>query len=198
MRPAILSVALAALLLPSAATAQGAADILPPNPRPRVEARRTTGPIVLDGRLDEADWLKAPRIDGMRQVDPDAGSPSKFKARISILFDADNLYIGLFGGDSLGLAGVRTQDFRRDFDFMTNDFFAVSMDATGTGKYAQAFQVTPWGTQKDLEAFDGGQDFNEAWDALWRSAVVRTDSGYTAEMAIPWKSLRYVNDARPW
>ncbi len=197
MRPAILFVALAALAFPSAATAQGA-DILPPNPRPRIEARRTTGPIVLDGRLDEADWLKAPRIDGMRQVEPDAGAPSTFRARITILFDADNLYIGLFGGDSAGLAGVRTQDFRRDFDFMTNDFFAVSMDATGTGKYAQAFQITPWGTQKDLEAFDGGQDFNEAWDALWRSAVVRTDSGYTAEMALPWKSLRYVNDNRPW
>ncbi|MBI3790997.1 MAG: carbohydrate binding family 9 domain-containing protein, partial [Gemmatimonadetes bacterium] len=198
MRPAILAlVALTTIAAPGRAAAQGP-DLPPPNPRPRIEARRATAPIRLDGRLDEADWLAAPSIGGMTQVEPQTGSPSRYRASIRVLFDADNLYFGIFGGDSLGLAGIRVQDFKRDFDFGPNDFFAVTMDPTGAGKYNQAFQISPWGTMKDLEAFDGGQDFNEAWDGLWRSEVQRTDSGYTAELAIPWKTLRYVNDGRPW
>ena len=61
------------------------------------------------------------------------GAPSHFPAKIRILFDADNLYIGIYAGDSLGLAGVRTQDFKRDFDFGPNDFMAVTFDPTAAG-----------------------------------------------------------------
>jgi hypothetical protein len=197
MRSAIFAVVAAASLLTSAAGAQGT-DIAPPAVRPRLEARRATGRITVDGRLDEADWRTAPSIERMTQVEPQLGAPSRYPATVRVLFDADNLYLGIFAGDSLGLAGVRVQDFKRDFDFGPNDFFAVTLDPTAAGKYNQAFQLTPWGTQKDLEAFDGGQDFNESWDALWRGQTVRTDSGWTAEMSIPWKSLRYVTDGRPW
>lgn len=134
----------------------------------------------------------------MTQVEPNIGQPSAHRATLRVLFDAEYLYVGIFAGDSLGLAGVRVQDFRRDYDFGPNDFFGITLDPTAAGKYNQAFQLTPWGTQKDVEAFDGGQDFNESWDALWRGQSARTDSGWTAEMAIPWKSLRYVPDGRPW
>ena len=197
MRSAIVAVAFAASLFPAASRAQGP-DLPPPNPRLRLEARRATGPITVDGRLDEPDWRTAPSIERMTQVEPNFGRPSQHQAQLRILFDAENLYVGIFAGDSLGLAGVRVQDFRRDYEFGPNDFLGVTLDPTAAGKYNQAFQMTPWGTLKDLEAFDGGLDFNESWDALWRGQAVRTDSGWTAEMAIPWKSLRYVTDGRPW
>ncbi len=197
MRFAIIALALAASLSPVALRAQGP-DLPPPNPRLRLEAKRATGPITVDGKLDEPDWLTAPSIVRMTQVEPNIGRPSEHRATLRVLFDAEYLYVGLFAGDSLGLAGVRVQDFRRDYEFGPNDFFGVTLDPTAAGKYNQAFQLTPWGTLKDVEIFDGGQDFNESWDALWRGQSQRTDSGWTAELAIPWKSLRYVNDGRPW
>lgn len=198
MRPTIPALAVGLLLaVAPAARAQGP-DLPPPTVRPRLQAVRATGRIAVDGRLDEADWGRAPSIERMTQVEPETGKPSVHRAQVRVLFDDEHLYVGIFAGDSLGLAGVRVQDFRRDFEFGPNDFFAVTFDPVGAGKYNQAFQLTPWGTQKDVEAFDGGQDFNESWDALWRGASQRTDSGWTAEMAIPWKTLRYVNDGRPW
>ena len=126
------------------------------------------------------------------------GVPSRYRSTIRVLFDGEHLYIGIYCADSLGAAGVRTQDFRRDFEFGKNDQMGVTIDAIGDGRYNVAFQVSPYGTQRDSEILDGGQAFSDAWDALWRASAVRTDSGWTAELAIPWSSLRYVPDGRAW
>lgn len=195
MRSAILAVA-AVLALATAGGAQLAPDS--PSGRPRLVSRRATSPITLDGTLDEPDWRAAPVIDGFQQVEPELGVPSRFRTVVRVLFDGENLYIGYYGADALGAAGVRLQDFRRDFEYGKNDQIGVTIDAIGDGKYNAAFSVSPYGTQRDVEAFDGGLAFNDAYDPLWRAAAERTDSGWTAELAIPWSSLRYVADGRPW
>ena len=203
MRSAIATLLIAALAatagtLPMAATA-GAQAVAAPGPvRPSLRARRATGAIVLDGKLDEADWHAADSTASFRQVEPDHGSPSRFRSTVRVLFDEQFLYFGFWSADSLGAAGVRVQDFRRDFEYGKSDQIGVTLDAIGDGKYNAGFQVSPFGTQRDVEVFDGGQTYNEAWDALWYGTATRSDSGWTAELAVPWSSLRYVADGRPW
>jgi hypothetical protein len=106
------------------------------------------------------------------------------------LFDEKNLYVGVVCNDSLGRDGVRVQDYRRDFDFFENDNFSVQLDPQNLKRYCLVFQATPLGTQRDLQVFDGSLKDTD-WDALWSVRTTMTDSGYVAEFAIPFKTLRY-------
>ena len=56
--------------------------------------------------------------------------------------------------------------------------------------YAQAFQTTPYGNQRDFQNFNGNL-YDNGWNTLWSVRTQRTDKGYYAEFAIPFKSLRY-------
>ncbi len=116
-----------------------------------------------------------------------------------MLFDRDNLYIGAWNIDSAGVMGqLRIPDLRRDFDPPENDLFSVTMGSLGDHRTAVQFFSTPLGSQADVQAFDGGDVFNFNYDALWRVRTTRSDSGYTVEMAIPWRSLRYAPNLKSW
>jgi hypothetical protein len=154
-------------------------------------------PISVDGRLDEPDWLSAAPLTDFRQVEPEQGAPARFRTVVRVVYDATHLYIGAFCHDSLGARGVRVQDLRRKFDYYENDLFGLSLDALHDGRNSVAFQVTPYGTQRELQSYDG-DTFNEEWEAVWRVRTEITDSGWTAELAIPWSTLRYHNDGQPW
>lgn len=82
------------------------------------------------------------------------------------------------------------QDLSRDFNGQENDVFGIQIDAQNTKQYAVSFQTTPYGNQQDVQNFnDNNRD--EDWNALWRVRTQRTDEGYYAEFAIPFKSIRY-------
>ena len=88
------------------------------------------------------------------------------------------------------MKGIRVQDLRRDFQWGENDLFGVSLDPQNLKQYAQAFLTTPYGNQRDLQNFNGN-NFDTGWNTLWRVRTQRTKDGYTAEFAIPFKTLRY-------
>jgi hypothetical protein len=175
------------LFAPAAALAQDA--IAPPALPPVLAAVRAEEPITLDGRLDEADWARAPVASGFRQANPDQGEPAVLPAEVRVLFDDRFLYIGAFNRDPLGEAGLRVPDLRRDFNLQTHDQFGVVIDAVGDGRYATVFGVNPLGVQRDKQVTDGtGMDVE--WNGLWHARTERSDSGWTVEMAIPWSTLR--------
>ena len=161
-------------------------------------ARRATGRIVLDGRLDEPDWRAAHVAGEFVQVRPDYLPTTRFASQVRVLFDADNLYIGAYHRDSAGLSTLRLPDLRRDFEPPETDVFAVTLGPLGDKRTALQFQTTPLGSQADVQAFDGGESFSFNWDALWRVRTTRADSGWIAEISIPWQSLRYANGAHSW
>ncbi|MEL6919364.1 MAG: DUF5916 domain-containing protein, partial [Bacteroidota bacterium] len=105
-------------------------------------------------------------------------------------YDDQNLYFGIFAQDSLGKKGVRMQDLSRDFNGLENDVFGIQIDAQNTKQYAVSFQTTPYGNQQDVQNFND-RNRDEDWNALWRVRTQRTDKGYYAEFAIPFKSIRY-------
>ncbi|QLG44921.1 DUF5916 domain-containing protein [Costertonia aggregata] len=162
----------------------------PPETPVTIMASRANSTITVDGRLDESDWNLAEPITDFFRVEPVQGGAIKNPTEVRILFDDKNLYFGIFAQDSLGKKGIRMQDLSRDFNGLENDVFGVQIDAQNTKQYAVSFQTTPYGNQQDVQTFnDNNRD--EDWNALWRVRTERTDKGYYAEFAIPFKSIRY-------
>ncbi|MEM6879440.1 MAG: DUF5916 domain-containing protein [Bacteroidota bacterium] len=144
----------------------------------------------MDGKLEEADWnLAAPITDFFRR-EPRQGGDIRYDTEVKFLYDDKFLYIGAFCKDSMGLKGVRIQDLRRDFSWGENDIFGIALDPQNLKQYAQAFQTTPYGNQRDFQNFNGNS-FDTGWNTLWKVRTQRTDSGFAVEMAIPFKTLRY-------
>ncbi|MDX2061467.1 MAG: DUF5916 domain-containing protein [Bacteroidia bacterium] len=151
---------------------------------------RTATSIRVDGVLDEADWSGADAATGFRQVEPNQGEAPDQMTRVKVRFDNRYLYLGFWALDSLGRRGERVVNLRRDFDYLSNDLVGAVFDPFLDRRNAQAFQTTPYGNQSDLLVFDDNL-FDRDWDTPWRVRTARTDTGWTAEMAIPWASLRY-------
>lgn len=170
--------------------AQSATNFPPPENPPEIRAMRATEKINLDGRLDEADWQRAQTTSDFFRTEPRQGGAYKYKTYVKILFDEKNLYVGFFAEDSLGRKGIRAQDLRRDFRWGENDIVSIQLDAQNTKQYCVSFQTTPYGNQRDLQNFNDS-NFDNNWNALWSVRTTRTDSGYYAEFAIPFKSIRY-------
>ena len=177
---------LAASLLPAAA---GGTDV------PVAHASRATGPIEVDGRLEDDAWDAARRIGAFVQIDPAAGAPSRAPTSVRLLWDDAGLYVGAAMTDPEVPAATRVEGLRRDFSYETSDVFGVLLDGFGDGRFAMAFMTNPDGVQRDLLVFDG-RDTDEAWNGIWRVRTARNEDGWTVEMSIPWKTLRYLGGAR--
>jgi hypothetical protein len=162
---------------------------------PAAEARFISAPVVLDGKLDEYDWSDGRVFRDFIRIDPDEGTPASFDTEVKILFDESSIYIAALCRDSLGPAGIRVPTMMRDFDFNNTDLFGVVLDPFGDGKVAFAFQTSPYGTQRDQLVFNG-QFLDVEWDGVWEVRTALSDSGWTAEIRIPWTTLRYPNDQR--
>lgn len=161
-------------------------------------ARRATGPIVLDGRLDDAAWAAAAPIGDFVRVRPDFIRATDFPSVVHVLFDDEHLYIGAFHRDTAGPRGLRMPDLRRDFTPPESDVFGITIGSLGDHRTVYQIQVTPLGSQGDVQAFDGGATFSFSWDAMWRVRTTQSDSGWVAEIAVPWTSLRYAPDLTTW
>ncbi len=181
------------LIFPTACPiwAQFEGDFPPPEAPQVIQASRVTGPISVDGILDEPDWLRAAPIDDFFRIEPKQGGTYDFKTEVRILFDDKNLHIGVFCADSMGKRGIRVQDFRRDFLSGENDAFLLQLDPQNLRRYCVSFQTTPLGTQRDAQVFDDAI-VDSDWDALWTVKTSVAETGWTAEFSIPFKSLRYV------
>jgi hypothetical protein len=176
------------LMLPVAAHAQAPA-------RPRVTPTLATTPPVIDGKLDDAIWKSAARVEKFIQQRPtDGGTPSD-ATEVSLAYDKDTIY---FAFRVHYTDRSRLQANRVDRDQTTNDdVMTVFFDPFEDQQRGYAFSVNAYGVQADWTlggaSVSGGQAStgDMTWNALFRSGGELTDDGWTAEMAIPLRSLRY-------
>ncbi len=160
------------------------------NPPKEISGLKIKENLTINGRLEEDSWRLAPLANGFFKQFPDQGGKPKFDTQIKILYNKKNLYFGFFCPDSLGKKGVRVPDLQRDFDFFEYDLVGVSLDPFLDKRNSISFQTNPHGVQRDLLTFDDAF-FDREWDGFWKVRTTRTDSGYVAEMQIPWATLRY-------
>ncbi len=160
----------------------------------RVEARRTAAPVVVDGALDEPAWRDAAPVSGfwkMRPVDDQAASES---TQVRVLFDDQYLYLGFRAGEAHA-GTVRGSLAPRD-QCMDDDLVGVLIDTFHDHRRAYELFSNPLGVQADGVAAEGADD-DFSIDLVWQSAARRSPDGYTVEMAIPFRSLRYPTQSRP-
>ena len=193
MRRAILVAALGlALLAARRAGAQvpaaGSGNVHPTPPPVAVAARRT-GPVVIDGKLDEPDWQLATPAKDFRQAQPHEGEPATQRTEVRFLYDDDYLYIGARMYDTEGAAGIRTRLVRRDATF-NSDYVEIIFDTFHDHLGRVDFMTNPSGSKEDSYG-PNGSNLDPSWDAVW-DVKTRIDSlGWTAEFRIPLSQLRY-------
>ena len=194
LRPATLAAAV--LLLPTGLLAQtsGSGESrhldLREIPRPSLTAVPSREPIRLDGRLDEAVWRDTPATGGFVQAEPREGEPASEVTEVWVAYDEDNLYVAAHLHDS-DPSGVVVNDIRKDFDDQTQDVFSVILDTFADHRNGYVFMTNPEGARGDRQVANEGREINTSWDAIWSVETLRVEDGWTLEMAIPFRSLRF-------
>lgn len=99
----------------------------------KVTAVRASGPIVLDGVLDEGGWVLAPIARGFIQNDPREGNPATYDTEVRVLYDEDAIYFGVLAKDEEPNA-ILVNDLKKDFDIGRSDGFRVILDTFHDGR----------------------------------------------------------------
>lgn len=165
--------------------------------RRRVRAARAQVPPLIDGVVTDSVWLAAPSAGAFVQVEPVQGGAATHETDVRVAFDDDALYVSARLEQPGGFWAFNQRSLRRDFSGDESDAFGVMLDTFGDGRNAFSFQVNPWGAQRDMQVVDDSL-FEDKWDTVWRSATRRDETGWTVELAIPWKSLRFGPPGTKW
>lgn len=167
-------------------------------PRPdtlhTARAVRASGHIRLDARLDEQAWRDAPVHDVFWQIDPDEGKPASQRTEVRVVYDEDNLYVGVRLHDT---GPITARLGRRDMDLGDSDWFGLMIDSYHDHRTAFGFDVNPAGVRRDeIETIN--RDDN-SWDPVWEAATAVDSGGWTVEYRIPFSQLRFSRDqAQTW
>jgi len=163
---------------------------------PRVRAVRTQEPPAIDGVLDEAAWRDAAVIGRMTQVEPVEGAPPSEPTEVRILYDDDNLYVGIRAFDSRPEA-ILARDMERDSKFRSDDHVAMIFDTFGDRRNAFLFRVNPRGARAD-GLVENSREVGDDWDGIWYADARIDQEGWVAEIALPFKTVTFDEDRGDW
>jgi hypothetical protein len=147
-------------------------------------------PIIVDGRLDESAWAKAPVLGDFIQFGPERGRPASLETTVRILYDGAFLYLGFFCRDPEP-GRIAASQSKRDSDLRVDDAVAVCLDTFFDRRNCYYFMTNLLGAQFDGRIIDNGLTTDLTWDGVWKSAARLTEGGWSAEMAIALSSLKY-------
>jgi hypothetical protein len=178
--------------------------------RPVAVAKPLVGNVTLDGTLDEPAWADAPAVTALVQLDPDEGQPVSERTDVRILYDGEAIYVGARLHDSRAPSGRLV---RRDSYVLDSDWLSVAIDSYHDHLSAFRFSVNPAGVRRD-EMFtssgrtvsstsavvtDRGGLVDASWDPVWSAATTVSDTGWVAELRIPFSQLRFsAADVQTW
>ncbi len=172
---------------------------------PRVTSiKRATSSILLDGILDEADWLKAEISDDFLQRYPYDSSNSDLITEVRVTYDDKFLYVGSVCYTENEKDYV-INSLRRDFRSSGNDAFYFIINPFNDRMSGYYFGTSPYGVQSEAIIMNGGAALsrespstNPSWDNKWYVEVTQYDDRWVAEMAIPFSTLRFKEGVDEW
>jgi hypothetical protein len=180
------------------ATGQQAPPHRGPTERPRIEASRAGEGVRVDGSLDDEVWARARPVSDFVQAEPREGQPASERTEVWVAYDDENLYVGAYLHDAAADRLVVT-DIKKDFTETEQDAFSVILDTFHDRRNGYLFSTNPEGARADQQVANEGREINQSWDAIWRVSSQRVDDGWTTEMAIPFRALRFDEGPdRPW
>ena len=182
---------------------------------PLVQALAVTeGPLVDGDVLNDPAYVDAMLATGFVQSRPFEGEPASERTEVRIVYTADTIYFGVvcYTADS---GTIIVADSRRDSELTETDSFQIILDTYRDGQNGFIFGTNPAGIEYDGQVTNEGQGsgrfggggsgrpsnsrqqrgsgggFNLNWDGVWQVRTSVTDIGWTAEVAIPFRTLRY-------
>lgn len=153
--------------------------------------------IVIDGRLDESVYSRFQPASDFVQAEPRYGAPATEQTELWVFFDDRAIYIGIrcLDSDPQQWSSI---DMRRDTPGTSQgETVTVALDTFYDKRNGYSFGVNPNGGISDA-AITNERDYNRDWNTIWESRTARFDRGWTVEMSIPFKSLRYSPGAQIW
>ena len=175
-------------------------------------------PPTLDGDvLGDPVWAAVEPVSGFRQSAPDEGQPATERTEVRVVFTDDTLYVGVVCYDR-DPSGIIVSDSRRDSSMNDADSFQMVLDTFSDRQNGFVFGTTPAGQEYDGQVTDegggrslfggsggggfsrgSGGGFNLNWDGAWQVRTSRSDVGWSAEFAIPFRTIRYpARDNQSW
>ncbi len=152
-------------------------------------ATRTFETPIIDGKLDDECWKKGQWSDDFVQQIPQEGDKASQRTQLKILYDKKYIYVAFVCYDN---ELEKVQRLLGNRDEMIGDVVGINFDSYYDHKTGYEFNITAGGALVDLVVKnDGTPDYN--WNAVWTGKTAMTDSGWTAEMKIPFSQLRYNN-----
>ncbi|HSU13980.1 DUF5916 domain-containing protein [Longimicrobium sp.] len=145
--------------------------------------------IHMDGKLDEAAWATAAPAGDFVQQSPSDGSPATLRTEARVLFDGENLYVGMRMHDPHP-DSIMAQLTRRD-QGSESDGARVFIDSYNDKRTAFVFGLNPKGVKEDFLRYNDGEGIDSDWDAVWDGAAHVDSAGWTAEFRIPLSQLRF-------
>jgi hypothetical protein len=142
---------------------------------------------VIDGVLDDPVWREAPSVSGFETYMPDYGAAMVGDTRVYMAYDGADLYFAFHAMDPEP-ERIKSSITDRD-NIRRDDWVAINLDTFGDQQSLYAFYVNPSGIQMDTR-FAGGQEDPHV-DLVWYSQAVMDETGYSVEMQIPLKSIRF-------
>jgi hypothetical protein len=163
----------------------------PDSTRPVITVQRTNKLIAIDGKLNDEAWEDAAPYEGyFFQSEPDDRAPSSEKTKVMVLQDDKTIYFGIQAHDSEP-EKIFSSALRRDKDIWRDDVVELLLDTFRDNRNCYAFVTNALGVQGDAIISDQGDHINLEWDCVIFMDGSRNDKGWSAEFAIPFKSLKY-------
>lgn len=155
---------------------------------------KITEPILLDGKLDENVWEKAPDANNLLYFHSDRSNASEVTTSIKILYDASHIYIGFSCFDS-NPPLIRGEMTVRDADMRTDDSVYVLLETVSDKSHYYFFGTNVMGTFLDAKISKDGTDIDTGWDGSWNTAASLEENRWCAEISVDLTELGYEEGA---
>ena len=153
-------------------------------------------PPVIDGKLDEAEWVQATLINDFHQIIPFEYSDPSEPTEIRVYYGDDALYIGARMHDSQSDA-INANVLRQGAMIWGDDFISVNLHPFNDKRTGYRFQLNPNGIRMESLFYETtGNDWN--WNGIWYGTTSRDTEGWTAEIEIPFKTLSFDPQSDTW
>lgn len=175
-----------------------------------LQIKRASSPITLDGVMDEKAWEEAEVADRFNQYFPYDTSEAMIPTEVRITYDDEFIYVIGIMHNNPGPRGYVVPSLRRDYRGPAFDGFTVVLDTYKDKTNGFVFGVNPYGVQREGLVSNGGNrtrtsggnngggSFLLTWDNKWYSEAKIYEDYWIAEMAIPFKTLRFKADMDSW
>ncbi|PHN04765.1 DUF5916 domain-containing protein [Flavilitoribacter nigricans] len=195
------------------AFAQGNGNANYASERPSTEATTIEQVPVIDGNVrTDPVWQAVTPITELWQTQPNAGQPASERTEVRIAYDQETFYVSVVAYDA-NPKGLVVTDARRDASLDNTDCFMFILDTYNDGQNGFVFGTNSQGVEYDAQVNNEGQGnfnsnrqqggtiggFNINWDASWEVKAEVGDYGWSAEFAIPLRTIRFASgNDRVW